>query len=269
MGRSAVLRAAAAAAVLAAAAAFVRVEQAAGAVSAGREGPLVVAHRAGAALGPENSLSALEASIAAGADMAEVDVRLSRDGVPVLCHDETLETASGADRRVGELSLRELSQLDRPVPTLEEVLRSAKGRIPLMLELKPGDREELLCRRVVSMVAAHGMEGECVVASSSVLMLEACGRLAPALERVYVSRLLYPGLEHMVHAQGYSIDRRWAGAAAAVQAHGEGRALYIWTVNTLTQLRTALSLGPDGIITDDPALALELLGRGGEDGGCG
>lgn len=245
------------------AAAFVRVGQAAGLIAGQREEPLVVAHRAGAALGPENTLEALEASIAAGADMAEVDVRLTRDGVPVLLHDESLTRTAGVEKDVRSLDLDELEgveeQTGHEIPTLEEMLCAAKDRITLMLELKAGDREVQLVEETARLVKQYQMEEQCVIASTELSILEWCQEQIPQADRLYITRLLYPGMDGNDSVQGYSADCRWAGAAAVVQAHGEGRALYLWTVNGEERIKEAIALGVQGVITDDPSLAVKIL----------
>lgn len=255
--------------------ALIRVGRAAGEIAAGREETLVVAHRAGAALGPENTLAALKRSVEAGADMAEIDVRLTGDGVPVALHDSNLSRTTGSDREVGETDLTDLEGLDagswfgeafagEPIPTLAQMLDAAKGHIRLMLELKAGGPETELVEAVTELIRERGMEEACVLASSSAAILALCQERAPELKRVYITRALYPGLGAVVPAGGYSIDRRWAGAAAVVQAHGEGRELYIWTANSAKELERLLALGPDGVITDDPVLAREILEKEGE-----
>ncbi len=251
------------AAVVTLAAAYVQVGAVAGELAGRRGTPVVVAHRAGAALGPENTLQALEASIAAGADMVEVDVRLTRDGVPVLLHDSTLRRTAGVERPVRELTLEELGKIDASVPTLDSFLKAAKGRVPVMVEVKTGDREEELLRGVIRLIYANAMERDCVVACGRLAPLERCRALAPELERVYITRMVYPGLGRVASAQGYSLDFRRANGAAVVQARAEGRGLYVWTVNDREDLRRMAALGPDGIITDNPALARALLDGAG------
>ena len=259
------------------AAALVQLGRAAGVPSVERARPMIVAHRAGAALGPENTLEALEQSIAAGADMAEVDVRLTRDGVPVLLHDSTLLRTTGVNEAVSQTSLEQVRKLDagswfdpdfagEGVPTLEEALSTAQGRIPLMLELKSGGGEGRLVQAVVELVRSMKMEKECQLASSSTGILRLCGDFAPEIERILIASDVVPGLEAPVSVQGYSVDLRRTGAAAGLLAHRENRDLYIWTANSYSQLRRALALGPDGLITDDPLLARALLeGKAGEE----
>lgn len=245
------------------AAAFARVGQAAEQIAAGADSPLVVAHRAGAALGPENTLEALEASIEAGADMAEVDVRLTREGVPVLLHDQSLGRTAGVDREIGSVDLGELEAIEEEtgheIPTLERLLAAAKDRISLMLDLKAGDREERLAEETARLVEEYHMEGQCVIASTEMSILERCRERIPQAGRLYITRLLYPGLDVEDWVLGYSADCRWAGAAAVVQAGGEGRDLYLWTVNGESKIKGAAALGVQGIITDDPGLAVEIL----------
>lgn len=270
--RTAVLFVSLLAAMLLSAAAFVRVGQAAALSAAEGNRPLVIAHRAGAALGPENTLAALELSIAAGADMAEVDVQLTRDGVPVLLHDGSLARTTGLDRAVKELDLAQVAELDagssfsadfagEPVPTLEQLLAAAKGRIRLMLELKQGDREEELAQRTAELVKRYGMEGECVMASSGLSLLERCRTLLPQTETVYIVNVLYPGVREE-RADSYSVSFQWFAGAEVLQAHNEGKPLYVWTVNSGQEMEKLLGLGVDGLVTDNPALAAELLAQG-------
>ena len=205
------------------AAAFVRVERAAGELANRSEGPLVVAHRAGAALGPENTLEALEASIQAGADMAEVDVRLTRDGVPVLLHDESLLRTAGADRAIEDTDLAQLEELEEEtgheIPTLEELFQAAGGRIILMLDLKPGDREALLAQETARLVKKYCVPDE----NGQRLMRQAYERLnlsARAYNRVMkVARTIADlsgggdiTYEHIAEAIQYrTVDKKYWG----------------------------------------------------------
>ncbi|MDJ0278915.1 glycerophosphodiester phosphodiesterase family protein [Sphingomonas sp. 2R-10] len=133
-----------------------------GAMFAGRTTPvLVVAHRAchnpaphhGMAEElPENSLAGIERCIAIGVDMAEVDVRRTRDGYMVLMHDDTVDRTTDGHGKVADLSLAQIRVLhlraneggadapntDLRVPTLEEALATSKGRIALNLDVQAG-----------------------------------------------------------------------------------------------------------------------------------
>lgn len=114
---------------------------------------LVAAHRAAHKLFPENSLAAIEQAIKLGVDIVEVDVRLSRDGVPVLMHDNSVDRTANGKGKVEDLTLKELKQLylhDRDgttthrIPTLKEALLLAKGKIMVDLDLKVSDVEPIM-----------------------------------------------------------------------------------------------------------------------------
>lgn len=106
---------------------------------------LVVAHRGfWRCDAPENSLAAIDSAITAGIDMVELDVWLTRDSVPVLLHDGTLERTTDGKGHVGELTLEQVRRVhlkdkhgkvtQYTVPTLEEALLKAKGRIMVNLD---------------------------------------------------------------------------------------------------------------------------------------
>lgn len=244
-----------------------------------REGkrPLIVAHRAGAANAPENTLAALERAITDGADLAEVDVRQTRDGVLVVLHDETLGRTAGLDRRVWEVDCRTVQELDagewfseefrgERVPTLRAVLEQARGRIPLMLELKPEHCKAELVGQTAALIRELGMEGQCILGSSSMELLEQVKAAAPELPTVYIGTALPQG--DCPRADSYSIDADSLSKEAVARAHSQGKQICAWTVNGEEALRRAAALGVDGLVTDDPALALALY-RNGTEGEAG
>lgn len=99
---------------------------------------LVIGKRGAAGLTDENTLDALNLGRKAGCDILHVDVRLTRDGVPVLCHDPTLKRMHDIDKSISQLRLVELQALtkDKPVPTLDTVLNRYFGKILLFIELR-------------------------------------------------------------------------------------------------------------------------------------
>src|SRR6201999_3863999 len=97
--------------------------------------PLIIAHRGASAVAPENTIAAFEAAIAAGADGIEFDVRLSREGVPVVIHDQTLQRTHGIRRRVGDMTLNELTKLE--VPSARQLFELCESnKLILYLEMK-------------------------------------------------------------------------------------------------------------------------------------
>jgi len=108
---------------------------------------------------PENSLPAFELAAAAGYGI-ELDVQLSKDGHLVVFHDDTLDRVCGVSARVDELDLHELQQLrlcgsEYSIPLLSEVLKTVRGRSPLIVELKTGRRNKELCRKVYAALSDY------------------------------------------------------------------------------------------------------------------
>ena len=227
---------------------------------------LVVAHRAGAAAAPENTLAALERAIAAGADMAEIDARMTRDGVLVVTHDGSLKRTTGADRKVWETDCAVIQSLDaggwysgsfagERVPTLKEVLASARGRIRLMIELKCSPQDQELVERAVAEIQAAGMADQCALACTDLSLLRRSKELAPELDTIFVGKELDSALCGLDYIDGCNIHSAALTRSLVAQAHGAGKAVYAWTVNGAAEMNRALSLGVDGLVTDDPELA--------------
>ena len=241
-----------------------------GGISSG-EGIQVVAHRAGAASAPENTLAALENAVEAGADMVEIDVRMTRDGVLVVMHDGSLERTTGENRNVWETDCAAIRNLDaggwysgafagEPVPTLEEMLKAAEDRVQLMIELKCSPRDQELVERTVEQIQAAGMENQCALACTDLNLLRRSKELAPELDTIFVGNALCPGLCGLDYVDGYNIRSTALTQAFVNQAHKAGKRVYIWTINSAGELDQALRLGIDGVVTDDPELAVRRTG---------
>jgi glycerophosphoryl diester phosphodiesterase len=142
---------------------------AAGELPAVRHATVVIAHRGEHYHHQENTVEAIDAAVAAGADFTEMDVRRTRDGRYVLMHDATVDRMTQGHGRVADLTWAELSVLvvsDRRlsgvvpsrIPLFEEALRTCRGRIFIYLDFKAGDRRE-----VAALVKAAEMERQVMV----------------------------------------------------------------------------------------------------------
>lgn len=111
---------------------------------------------------PENSLAAFERASAYGYGM-ELDVQLSKDGQVVVFHDDTLNRVCGVDSRVDEKTYDELRQMSlcgstQTIPLFSEVLKTVRGRGPLIVELKNGKRNEELCEKAYALLSKYSGE---------------------------------------------------------------------------------------------------------------
>lgn len=249
--------------------------------------PIIYAHRGGAALRPENTIEAFDCGIALGADGLELDVHLSRDGIVVVHHDETLERTTGGRGRIRDYTADELARIDAGyhftdgnggfpfrgrgigIPTLREVLR----RYPnarLIIELKDDNPE--LAQRVVDDVRAADAVERVAIGSFYPRALEAVRRYEPAIatgaakeETRWALYRSWAGLSLGATPYREFQVPEWAGWTPVVTrrfvdaAHRAGIPVKVWTVNDAAAMRRLLARGVDALITDRPDLARDVL----------
>lgn len=244
---------------------------------------LVIAHRGASRRRPENTLAAFDEALRVGCDAIELDVQLSRDGVPVVFHDKTLSRAGAGRKRVAQLDLPELRRLDvggrfdaayrgAHIPTLEEVLCRYGGRTRLLVEIKTREgvrgreRHLELARAVAARVRASDARRDLSVLSFDVNVLDEISRVAPELPRVLNVRPL-PALARGLRGRlaslaALAVDVRSLTLSYAAQVREAGCPLFVFTCNTPRRVDQALKAGANGIISDRPGwLAGYLRGR--------
>jgi glycerophosphoryl diester phosphodiesterase len=229
---------------------------------------LVIAHRAGAHDAPENTLLALERAIAARADMAEIDVQRTRDGVVVVNHDADLMRMAQDPRKIAatdydDFAGARLGQDDesaadeRRLARLDEFLDRASDRIRLAIELKYYGWDAELAPQVVSEIRARHAEQRVMLISLSLQAIEQVRGLAPDIASGYLSSVSVGALDRLpVKALALSRQRSTAGVIG--EAHARGLEVYVWTVNDAAGMIEMIGRGADGIITDDPAIAARV-----------
>lgn len=214
---------------------------------------LRLAHRGDWRHSPENSLAALLAALEIpGCDGLEFDVRLSRDGVPVLCHDETLTRVQGIDTRVDALSAAELGELG--VATLEETLAAVPRRAFLDVELKGSHG-----RTTVDVLIAGRGPGlaRAVVSAFDPASLEPVARLAPGWPRWLNAVDLEPqtvALAADLGCRAISVEWRAIDAEALARARAADLNVAAWTVRRLASYRRLARLGVVAICAEAAAL---------------
>ena len=226
----------------------------------------VAAHRGGALFAPENTLAALRGAIESGADYAEIDVRRTRDGVLVLMHDRSLRRTAGADLFVSEADFAEIRGLDagswfsarfrgEPVPTLEEAIALCRGKIGLMIELKPDGDPSPLVEDAVGLIRRYGVERDCILVSSSRQVLRLVRETDSELATGLIAAIAWGDLSRLDETDAVSVELTFATEELIQSLHKSGRLAFVWTVNREDDIRRAAKLGADAIITDNPRLA--------------
>jgi glycerophosphoryl diester phosphodiesterase len=238
----------------------------------------VVAHRCGSGVAPENTLAALRAAVRDGADAVEVDVLPSRDGHPVVHHDERLLRTAGLDACVWDLDLADLRGLDvgrwfgpafahERLPTLDEVVAALPDGMGLVADFKHGEeRFPGLAARVAASVRALGARFA-ALSIQHAFALDLAARVPGA--RALLTIRQPPATEEDVArlralpAAGLAVSMRALSAALLVAAAEGARPVYVFTPNTPAELRVALGAPVDGVITDRVALAVEIRNDAG------
>ncbi len=207
--------------------------------------PLRLAHRGDWRVAPENSLEALVlATGLPGCDGVELDVRLSRDGVPVLLHDATLDRVQGRPGSVREMDAAELRPLG--IPSLAEVLDALPPDSFLDVELKGDDHGKATADVLRS--AKGKAPARAVIASFKPPTLVTMGRLLPCWTRWLVADDLAPSTLSAAADLGCrAVACRWEAITPARRraARAAGLDLVAWTVR---QARTFERLGRLGVI---------------------
>lgn len=222
--------------------------------------PLIIAHRGASAEKPENTLAAFRRALALRVDGIELDVHVTRDGVPVVFHDDQLKRLTGTKGRVTDRTWPELAQLrvhgTEPIPRLVDVLRLTRLRAVVQIELKAG----VPVPPVVQAVKAARATGWVILASFDPALVSEARELAPKIPRMLISES-WRGRAVILRqlagcgALGLSFNHRRIPSAAWVQYFQlRGYSVWAWTVNDPAAMTRLAGWGVDALLGDDPAL---------------
>lgn len=237
------------------------------------------AHRGANTLAPENTMAAFRKALEAGADGLEFDVQLSKDGVPVIIHDEKLERTTSGQGLVKDYTLAELQTLDAgswfapefaglAIPTLNQVLDEfLESDLLFNIELKSGivlypDIEEV----VLKSIAERKIEERVVISSFNHYSLVTCRELNPEVRTgiLYVAGLYEPW--HYAKALGcYSVHPLFyhlQHPEIVIGFKEHNLPIYTWTVNETVYMELMVAGGIEAIITDRPQDLKKILDGG-------
>ncbi len=232
----------------------------------------ITAHRGSSVTAPENTIPAIEKAMEEMADSVEIDVQMTSDGVIVLGHDASLKRVAGVNRSIASMSFAQLEQLDvgswfsksyegTRIPALSEVLELCSQKIGLNIEIKYVGKNSELPEKTAEMIKAYGMENQCVVTSTNLPYLRRVKAVLPEVRTGYIISAAYGNFYSSEDVDFISIRSGFVTSALMQNAHEQGKAVYAWTVNSKSELERLTLLGVDGIITDRPVLAREIVYR--------
>ncbi|HEY8491332.1 MAG TPA: glycerophosphodiester phosphodiesterase [Dehalococcoidia bacterium] len=227
--------------------------------------PLVIAHAACKGHAPENTLAGLRAALSLRVDAIEIDVRGSRDGVPVLMHDETVDRTTNGTGPVRGLTAAELAALDagngEPVPTLAQALAAVGRDARLFVEIKEPGVEEAVLREIRRAGAA-----DAAIHSFSRRVIARVKELAPRFPCALITGDLPPeGRERFfadaLHLQAEAVSVHYSSldAETVAAAHAHDLLCFAWTADDPAEVVRLLDAGVDGVISNYPERVRDAL----------
>jgi glycerophosphoryl diester phosphodiesterase len=229
----------------------------------------IVAHRGAAGKAPENTIAAFQQAIEDNTDWIELDVQETVDGKVVVFHDSDFMKLVGNEARVWETSMAEIRDIDigswfdpvfseQRAPTLQEVLELARGRVNVVIELKYYGHDQKLEKRVVDIVEATDMVGSTAIMSLKYDALLKIRKLRPDWHTGLLSAKAIGDTANL-DIDFMAVEKGMARGGFIRRMHQAGKKVFVWTVNDPVSMSRLMSLGVDGIITDEPELARKVL----------
>lgn len=232
--------------------------------------PEISAHRGSSLAAPENTMAAFNQAVHDMADYVELDVHLTADGVVVVMHDSSLKRTTGVNQNIWQTSSERIQQLDagswfsqeyegEMVPTLEQVIDEVGQSVKLNIEIKYNKKEKGLTKAVVDIIERKEIEDRCVVTSLDYSVLTEVKKLNSGISTGYVLSAAYGAFYSISYVDVISINYTFVNKALVDAVHGNGKEIYVWTVNSPSIVKALANMGVDNIITDDPVMAREAV----------
>lgn len=246
-----------------------------------KDQPLVIGHRGASKVAPENTLAAFRSAMTAGTDLVELDYHHSRDGIPVVIHDATLDRTTdatnrwgGQNLRVSDRTLAELRELSagrwftppfpgESLPTLNEALEVIQAGNVTLIERKDGDAATCVAlvrrRSLVNRVVVQSFDWDYLRNYHQLEPDQVLGALGPpgnrggrkltdeekALNDAWLDEIRELGAR-------VAVCNRQVDAASVRSAHARGLKVWVYTIDDPELARHLLDAGVDGVITNDP-----------------
>lgn len=235
---------------------------------------LNMAHRGASAYAPENTLAAFKLAFDMGADGIELDVAPTRDGVPVVMHDDTVDRTTDGHGAIRDLTLDEIKRLDagitfdvkfrgERVPTLAEVLSTVAPRGLVNIELKFGKLSPtgLEAAAVARVIKETDAANRVFISSFNRFPLHEIGRVDASLPLglSYCARIPIPFQRPLQAPSALHPEHVLVNPGFVRWAHGKGYKINTWTVNDPVEMKRLVGLGVDAIITNKPDVLRHVI----------
>ena len=230
----------------------------------------ITSHRGNSSQAPENTIASIKAAKRERADAAEIDVQLSKDNEVVVIHDFNLSRLANDKRRVIDLTLKQLKQLDvgswfskefknERIPTLDEVIKESKNEIKLNIELKPTNDEKELAQAVIKVIEENDFVEQSVISSLNKEAIKIVIEIKPEIDVGYILPIALGQFEFEEKIDFYSLEMSFVTTNLVEKLKNQDKEVHVWTVNSEKDLKKMQRLQVDNVITDDPILAKKVM----------
>jgi len=238
-----------------------------------KEKVLIFAHRGASNLAPENTLKAFKKAIELKADYIEFDVHQSKDGEIVIMHDANTFRTTGHSGIIEKMTLEELKELDcgddEKIPTLEELVKLAKGKIGLNCEIKAKG----IAQKIIEIIKEADLFESTIISSFNQKELLKIKNLEPRLKIASLNPtrtgwvLDWFSRKKMIKTaeenKFYAINPLYlvVNKKFIYKAHIKNVKVYPWTVDSITAIENLIKMGVDGIISNNISRVKEVLNK--------
>lgn len=230
---------------------------------------LILAHRGASGYAPENTMIAFKKGLELGCNGFELDVQLTKDNVPIVHHDWTVDRTTNGKGEIKNLTLEEIKSLDagkwfsdeyvgEKIPTLEEVIKLIPENLLLNIEIKSkADDNRGIEKKVIELLEKHNRINNTVLSSFNHLCIERIISINSDIKLgVLFEAYLIDVFEYMEKFKPYSIHpcNYYITEELVKKAKENDIKVLCWTVNETERAEDLMKMGVDGIITNYPDL---------------
>jgi len=244
--------------------------------------PLAIAHRGNSSAAPANTIESIRQAIYLGVDMIELDVRKSKDGVPVLIHNDTLDETTNGKGPVSMMNISQLQELDagswkdkkyagEKIPTLMEALEFSKGKVCLALDLKEVSVIPAMIKAIQDFdmvddviicgccepeaIKVWSMDKRYVIVFNTDSELDRLSKREDKTEfiREYINRACWGKFAAL------NVNFRQVTDELLYRSHLRGLPVWAWTVDEEKDMERLIEMGVDAIYSNFPERLLKVI----------
>lgn len=233
----------------------------------------ITAHRGFSYVAPENTMYAFEYAVKSGADYIELDVQLTADEQVVVFHDEKIDRVTDGTGKLSDYTYAELQNFsagckfrksnkfsNAEIPLLSDVFETIGDKILYNIEIKDKGNTSLTTQKTVALIEEYQLENSCYVTSFSYNILKEVKKINPEIKTGLIANsTAVTSFSRLRNIDALSLNHIFVNSTTVNEAHRNGKRVFVWTVDSTSEIQKMISLGVDNIITNRPDKAAEIV----------